>query len=301
MMYNVLVTGSFSVQSIHYYSDAQLHLLLSIRRRPQQSLSAFSLRKLGAGCPPYPDSDSNDGVDGMLPRCSPLLLVATAVGLLIVVHFCIMMGGAPREAAVAFCAFVLLIGTPIVVLAWFGSITDQSKKSRQRHLDYKRQKSEAALWQKTLLELQTAAQSEHRDAFAAGSPSAPAQAPACNVASAPDLRGHPRKHATGRALTGVAMVASALGLMGCYSRVPAANWAMIHPGMGTAELISLVGAPENIRSDGTAAVWQYCRDFFGRNADYYMAVMVDGETVRNVQPYPVFSDAGCEDFYRADF
>jgi hypothetical protein len=100
--------------------------------------------------------------------------------------------------------------------------------------------------------------------------------------------------------------ASALGLAGCG--VPPEAWAAVRPGMGTTELVSLVGGPDYIRSNGTAEVWQYCRDFpgfplrdEGRYARYYTAVLVDRQTVREVQPYPVLSAAGCEDFYRAEF
>ncbi len=230
----------------------------------------------------------------MLPKSSPLLLLAIAVGLL-TVHACIMVGGALGEAAVGFCAFALLIGAPIAVLAWFGSLSDLGEKNRQRHRELKRQRSEARLWQRTLLDLQTSSWSDHHQLAASG-PSSSAQVHLNKVASAPLRRGPAKR----RVLALFVTVASALGFMGCEA-VPPANWAMVRPGMGTPELVALVGAPEQIKSDGTAAVWQYCRDFFGRNANYYMAVMVEGQTVREVQPFPVWSDAGCQDFYRTGF
>ena len=34
---------------------------------------------------------------------------------------------------------------------------------------------------------------------------------------------------------------------------------------------------------------------------YYTAVHVDKQVVQQVQPYPVISAAGCEDYYRAEF
>jgi hypothetical protein len=97
--------------------------------------------------------------------------------------------------------------------------------------------------------------------------------------------------------------ASAVGLSGCG--VPPEAWAAVRPGMGTTELVSLVGGPDYVRSNGTAEVWQYCRDWPGRDegryARYYTAILVDRQTVREIQPYPVASSAGCEDFYRAEF
>lgn len=80
---------------------------------------------------------------------------------------------------------------------------------------------------------------------------------------------------------------------------------MVRPGMGTTQLVSLVGGPDYVRSNGTTEIWQYCRDFPGRDegrwARYYTAIVVDRQTVREIQPYPVASNAGCEDFYRAEF
>lgn len=225
----------------------------------------------------------------MLPRSSPLLLVATAVGLL-AVHSCIMLGGAMREAAVAFCAVALLIGAPIAILAWLGSLPDRDEKLRQQQRNLKKQQSEALLWQATLLELQPPAPS--------GSATSRAGEEAfARVASAPaNWLGRRRRPILALCVT----VASTLGLMGCYGG-PTPNWAAVHPGMGTPELVSLVGAPEQIKSNGTAELWQYCRDFFGRNADYYMAVLIDSDQVKDVRPYPVLSNAGCEDFYRTGF
>ncbi len=67
------------------------------------------------------------------------------------------------------------------------------------------------------------------------------------------------------------------------------------------ELVALLGAPQQIKSDGVRDVWQYCRDFLDRNARYYIAVMIEEERVQAVRPYPVASRAGCEDFYRTGF
>ncbi len=75
--------------------------------------------------------------------------------------------------------------------------------------------------------------------------------------------------------------------------------------MGTAELVSIAGGPDYVRSNGTNEIWQYCRDFYGRDegrfARYYTTVLVDKQTVQDVRPYPVLSNAGCEEFYRANF
>jgi hypothetical protein len=89
--------------------------------------------------------------------------------------------------------------------------------------------------------------------------------------------------------------------------------------MGTAELTALVGPPQQIKSNGTLEVWQYCRagflsrfdrdaqfDQFGREplikrrAQYYVSVWVENDQVREIKPYPVVSrNAGCDDFFQA--
>lgn len=231
----------------------------------------------------------------MLPRTSPKLLLATAGGL-VAVHSCIMLGGALREAAVAFCAFALLVGAPIAILAWFGSVSDLGDKTRKRHRDLKKQKSDALLWQATLAELQQPA--------LAGNAPANLIPPPASVASPPKPTRR-RTHSAGRAATLFAAAASTLGLMGCdhydYFYGPPSPWALVQPGMGTAEVVSLIGAPQQIKSDGMQDVWQYCRDLFGRNARYYMAVLIEREQVQAVRPYPVGSNAGCQDFYRSGF
>jgi hypothetical protein len=254
----------------------------------------------------------------MLPRRSSLILVAsTAVGLL-AVHSCIMLGGAMREAAVAFCAFALLIGAPIVILAWFGSLSDLSEKDRQRSGQLKRRRSEALLWQSTLIELQASARSEHLELMPARAPDLSGGASSsplglANVASAPRDWGRSGRSRRRPILALIVSIAASLGLMGCYPPAPLdtwmgyppaplETWSMVHPGMGTTELVGLMGAPNQIKSNGTTELWQYCRDnFFGRKAKYYMAVLIDGQEVRELRPYPVASRAGCEDFYRVGF
>lgn len=242
----------------------------------------------------------------MLPKKSSLiLLLSTAVGLL-TVHSCIMLGGAMREAAVVFCAFALLIGAPIATLAWFGSLSDMSERTRRRRSQLKRQRSEALLWQRTLLELQPYAWAAHREPITASGPNrhenpATSQQALARVAPASANRGREGRPGRRPILALIVSIASSIGLMGCYPPVPLETWTMVQPGMGTTELVALMGAPEQIKSNGTTEIWQYCRDFLGRNAKYYMAVLIDGQHVRELRPYPVASHAGCEDFYRVGF
>lgn len=240
----------------------------------------------------------------MLPRRPALIL---AVGLL-TVHACALLGGAMSEAVVVFCAFALMIGAPIIILAWFGSSSDLDEKRRQRHRRLENEKSEAVLWQRTLRELQLSAWPLLHPAALSGSDQNGSDGTSAHrvfarVAAA--LTGWVRegRRATRPILALCLAIASTIGVAGCG--VPPEAWAAVRPGMGTTELVSLVGGPDYIRSNGTAEVWQYCRDFPGRDegryARYYTAILVDRQTVREVQPYPVASSAGCEDFYRAEF
>jgi hypothetical protein len=225
----------------------------------------------------------------MLPKRAPILLLATAAGLLLLVHACISFGGTMRVAAVGFCAFALLVLSPIAVLAWLGSLSDLSAKSTERRRLLQKEKAEANLWLATLAELEQPA------------PAADSDDGGHRVASPPA----PHLGAKARALGLAAAAASTLGLMGCehydYFYGDPVDIAIVQPGMGTTELVALLGAPEQIKSDGVRDVWQYCRDFLGRNARYYIAVMIEDEQVQAVRPYPVASRAGCEDFYRTGF
>jgi hypothetical protein len=240
----------------------------------------------------------------MSPRSSLLFVLATAAGLL-TVHACILLGGAPRVAAVAFCAFALLIAAPIAILAWIGSLSGWGETSRQRDRQLKREKQEALLWQRTLSELQAPLWSEHPRVYSGSGPDGFDQTGLARAASAPARPGRPVRTANRRILAHCIAVASTFGLMGCsawnYVWGPPAEWGMVRPGIGTAELVSLVGAPTQIKSNGTAEVWHYCRDFFGRDARYYFAVLVDREQVQEVRPYNALSRAGCEEYYRAEF
>jgi hypothetical protein len=243
----------------------------------------------------------------MLPkRSSLLLIVSTAVGL-VAVHACILLGGAMREAAVAFCAFALLVGAPIAILAWFGTLTDLSEKSRQRRGQRKRRRSEALLWQKTLMELEADARSEPLRQLPAGVPIFSEGLPtsvAAHARTRPAGKGGAgREDSLSRPILALFVsFAASLGLMACYPPAPLETWSMVQPGMQTTELVGLMGAPDQIKSNGTTELWQYCRDnLFERNAKYYMAVLIDGQEVRELRPYPVVSRAGCEDFYRTGF
>ncbi len=226
----------------------------------------------------------------MLSKRAPILLFATAAGLLLLLHACISFGGAVRVAAVGFCAVTILVLSPVAILLWLGSLSDLSAKSAQRRRALRQANAESRLWLATLAELEQPQLPPGREAPA-------------NVASAPP----PRTLATvrNRALGLFAAATSAFGLMGCetydYFYGDPLDIAIVQPGMGTTELVALLGAPQQIKSDGVRDVWQYCRDFLDRNARYYIAVMIEEERVQAVRPYPVASRAGCEDFYRTGF
>jgi hypothetical protein len=255
----------------------------------------------------------------MPPKGSSRIFLATATTLL-TVHGCILLGGTMREAAIAFCAFALLIGAPIALLLWLGSLPDLESRRQARHRGRKAQLAETQLWQRTLLEAQAAAAPlpGYNGAVLAGSdlqPTAALRPLSSRIASAPALPKHEAERANRPILALCLAVVSATGLGACETidvfdepRRPD-GWMMVQPGMGTAELVGLVGGPDYVRSNGTTEVWQYCRDRSfpikwrdeGRNAKYYTAVLVDNDVIREVRPYPVVSRAGCKDFYRAEF
>jgi hypothetical protein len=240
----------------------------------------------------------------MLPRCYALVL-ATAAALLVALT-CIQLDAA--EAAVVFCAFALMVASPIAILAWFGSLSDLDEKRRAGRRQLQNERSEALLWQRTLQELHPSAWAHLH--HASGSTAHPNgsqgkfvdRAFACVAAALATWAGE-AKRVTRPILALCVTVASTLGIVGCG--VPPEAWGMVRPGIGTTELVALVGGPDYVRSNGTAEVWQYCRDFPGRDegryARYYTAVLVDKQVVQQVQPYPVMSAAGCEDYYRAEF
>lgn len=246
----------------------------------------------------------------MLPRGSPTV-VAIAVGLL-VVHSCTLVG--MSKVTIAFCAFALMIGGPIAILAWFGSLPDLDERRRQRRRLLKIEKAQASLWQRTLIELEPSVSAprphaeypaRRRDASSSKHDVHRALARVGDALAAELRELRERKSARRPILALLLAVASALGVAGCSMGVPPEAWAHVRAGMGTTELVALVGGPDYVRSNGTAEVWQYCRDFPGRDegrfAKYFTAVLVDGQVVREVHPYRVASSAGCEDYYRADF
>jgi len=208
------------------------------------------------------------------------------------------------EAAIAFCAFALMIAGPIFILAWFGSLSELDEKRRARQRQAHDQKSDALLWQKTLQELHPSARAHlHRPSSATNDSNWIAHPAFASVASALTAWVSEGRRLTRPIMALCVTVASVLGVAGCG--VPPEAWAAVRPGMGTKDLVALVGGPDYVRSNGTVEVWQYCRDFPGRDegryARYYTAVIVDKREVREVQPYPALSAAGCEDYYRADF
>lgn len=227
-----------------------------------------------------------------------LLLVQDRVGL----------GGSVVTAVL--CAFALMIGGPIAILAWFGSLTDRDAKRRMRRRDLEVERSQALLWQRTLVELQPvwliqgAAVAVHADAVSKRTHLTSSARVASDFVAAAFAKWVSKGRRAARPILGLYIaILSTIGLGACG--VPPEAWAMVRPGMGTAELVAIAGGPDYVRSNGTNEVWQYCRDFYGRdeghNARYYTAVLVNNQTIQDVRPYPVLSNAGCYDFYRANF
>lgn len=232
------------------------------------------------------------------------LLVVVGLAALLLVHACIVLGSS--VVAAVLCAFALMIGGPIAILAWFGSLTDRDAR---REVDRQRSESErsnALLWQRTLHELQPAWPSHapvpQAGASRRGIKTAARSMSAYVAAALAQWMSEGKRFA--RPILGLYLaIASSIGMGGCG--VPPEAWAMVRPGMGTAELVAIAGGPDYVRSNGTNEVWQYCRDFYGRDegrfARYYTSVLVNNQTVQDVRPYPVLSDAGCEEYYRANF
>ena len=239
----------------------------------------------------------------MLQRATFVLAIAAGS---LALCACTLAGGMPSRVAVAFYAFALMIGGPIAVLAWFGSLADRDTRGEAQRQRLNSTKSDALLWQDTLLELQGAAW-PHDTPFILIEPASARTGLIdkirAGIVAARDRGISDAKRIKRSILALLIAATSGLGMTGCG--VPAEAWAAVQPGMSTAQLVSIVGGPDYVRSNGTGEVWQYCRDFPGRDegrwARYYTAVFVDKQTVRDVKPYPVLSNAGCEDFYRANF
>jgi len=238
----------------------------------------------------------------MLHKGSPFLLAAAIIVLL--VHACILIGGA--KVAVVVCTFALMIGGPVALLIWFGSLSDLEERQRRQRRDRHQAHTDAALWQQTLNAMQATYAAPFHIAQTTASPAA-------NISTAairPSIH-FARQASSGRRgyvrpiLALSAMVASAIGVAGCATEIPPEAWSAVRPGMKTAELVSLIGGPDYVRSNGAAEVWQYCRDSYGRdegrNALYYTAILIDKQEIRDVKVHPVYSGAGCQEFYRASF
>jgi len=226
---------------------------------------------------------------------------------------CIAIGGSMSTAAMVFCAFALMIGGPVLILVWFGSFTRREEERKARHALQKKERALALLWESALQDASVTASSYAGVLLEGSRPRAVARGAragrmAAYVAAAFMRCVDEGKRAARPILALFVAAISTIGFTGCGG-VPPEAWAAVRPGMGTTELVSLVGGPDYVRSNGTAEVWQYCRDFRqgflildeGRNARYYTAILVDRQTIKEVQPYPVLSDAGCYDFYRAEF
>ncbi|CAN1723971.1 Lipoprotein SmpA/OmlA domain-containing protein [Hyphomicrobium sp. 1Nfss2.1] len=242
----------------------------------------------------------------MLPRGSALI-IAGVLGLL-AVHLAVALGGS--FFAAVFCTFALMIGAPVAILIWFGSLTDRNGKLQAQRTRMAGDKADATLWQQTIEEARASSSWSARDYHVlsgleerSGAEATAQSSRLAAVASALAQMMHEGKRISRPILGLCFVIISAAGFSGCG--VPAEAWSMIRPGMGTAELVSIAGGPDYVRSNGTNEVWQYCRDFYGRDegryARYYTTVLVSNQTVQDVRPYPVMSSAGCEDFYRANF
>lgn len=239
----------------------------------------------------------------MLPARRSLLVVVGLAALLLV-HACIVLGSS--VVAAVLCAFALMIGGPIAILAWFGSLTDRDAKRQIDRQRLENEKSNALLWQRTLHELQPVwpeLAAKVRENASGPNVQTAARTASTYVADALTRRVSEGKRFARPILGLYLAIASSIGMGGCG--VPAEAWGMIRPGMGTAELVAIAGGPDYVRSNGTNEVWQYCRDFYGRDegryARYYTSVLVNNQTVQDVRPYPVLSNAGCEEYYRANF
>lgn len=237
----------------------------------------------------------------MLRRRSLLVLAAAAA--LLLLYASTLVGGSVVAAVV--CAFALMIGGPIAVLVWLGSVSDSDAKRLARQRVQKRDTLDAQLWQLTLAEVH--ASPEWR-AVTLDAPVARDESwhrrLSSDVASAWAQALHESRRFA-RPILGLSMVIlSTIGFTGCGG-VPPEAWAAVRPGMATADLVAIAGGPDYVRSNGTNEVWQYCRDFYGRDegryARYYTVVLVNNQTVQDIKPYPVLSSAGCQDFYRANF
>lgn len=243
----------------------------------------------------------------MAPSRTRLVLAAAAA--VVAVLASMMLGGGIVTAVL--CAFALMIGGPIAILAWLGSLTDRDAKRQAQARKLKLEKFDAALWQRTLEELEPAWPEIAQARRAAALQIAPRKLDAGNLAEharsavAGALAGSRREgRRFARPILGLSVaILSTFGFSACG--VPPEAWAAVRPGMGTAELVSIAGGPDYVRSNGQNEVWQYCRDFYGRDegrfARYYTTVLVSNQTVQDVRPYPVLSDAGCQEFYRANF
>ncbi|HWK39550.1 MAG TPA: hypothetical protein VNR88_11590 [Hyphomicrobium sp.] len=242
----------------------------------------------------------------MLPKGSAFIIAAAAAVLL--VHSCILLGGG--QLAVVLCIIALMIAGPIAILAWLGMSPDLEERARNRLHETALERADALLWQRTLAAEESSPSIRTyvspppvRVAELQRSPRSRQLQPT-RVADAFALLAREGKRFARPILALWVTVASAVGLAGCGG-VPPEAWMAVRPGMNTAELVSLVGGPDYVRTNGTAEVWQYCRDFPGRdqgsNARYYTAILVDKQVIKDVRPLPVLSDAGCQDFYRANF
>jgi len=241
----------------------------------------------------------------MLPKGSALIIAGVTAVLL--VHSCILLGGS--QLAVVLCIIGLMIAGPIAILAWLGLSPDLEDRARNRLHETTLERADALLWQRTLA---AEGLSPSTRTFVSPPPvrdvelQSPSQRPQQRSRMAAPVTQLTRQgNRLARPILALwVTVASAVGLAGCGG-VPPEAWMAVRPGMNTAELVSLVGGPDYVRSNGTAEVWQYCRDFPGRDegshARYYTAILVDKQVIKDVRPLPVLSNAGCQDFYRANF
>lgn len=94
----------------------------------------------------------------------------------------------------------------------------------------------------------------------------------------------------------ILVAATQFGLAACAHSQ--AGWSDVEKGMLAADVVSMLGAPDHVQSNGEVETWQYCRDFFGYFADRYAVIWIQNGRVGNIQYYKNLNDGGCQDFFR---
>jgi hypothetical protein len=237
-----------------------------------------------------------------LRRPALIYLAGATGGLLVVCIVCASAtsGNSAGELGLAMGAFALMIGAPIGVLCWFGSVTDIDDRKKLRRGLLRKEQREASLFAQTLADLQAEA-AHARPLSRRLVTEAPSVSQTIDPRIPPPATQAVSARMSGRLAAFAVTVASTVGLMGCFQTVDPAVWPMVQPGMPAPDLVALAGAPQQIKTNGTKEIWQYCDDFLRRRADYYVSVFMESDRVVSVRPLPVASYSGCQDFYRTTY